>query len=184
MAAAAMVIGTTQATGKTEKETALQADAPMRCSQGCRGPAGHRCWRSSPAVFEPRSGARRATRRPSPARRRGTTSGSAARICLIAAGDMSSPEVATSTVSISSAATTMRAKPARLRAATSASRIRRCVASLIWSVARKCRRDLHAEAIRGRRAARPFEPSTGFTCRNAFYKRGLPRLFAQDMPWK
>ncbi len=96
----------------------------------------------------------------------------AARICLIAAGDMSSPEVATSTVSIRSAATTMRAKPARLRAATSASRIRRCVASLIWSVARKCRRDLHAEAIRGRRAARPFEPSTGFTCRNAFSNGG------------
>ena len=127
----------------------------MRYRQGCPGPAGHRCWRSWPAVFEPRSGARRGTRRPSPARRRGTSVRIGGADLLDRRGRHVEPG---GRDQARSAAGAPQRRCARSRRAsgppTSASRIRRCVASLIWSVARKCRRDLHAEAIRGRRAAR------------------------------
>ena len=163
-----MVIGTTQATGKDREETALQADAPMAVGEVAEdqqgidaGGDGRQFFNPDPPRGEPRAG-------PAQRAEEGERQLGGADLLDRRGLDMSRPAVATSTVSISSAATTMRAKPARLqgRHVRLANQALRRFADLVR--ARKCRRDSTRRRYAAAGAREALSLRTGFTCRNAF----------------
>ena len=151
MAAAAMVIGTTQATGKTEKRPPSRPMPQWRVGEIAEDQQGIDAGDDRRQSLHPDPPRGEARAGPAQRAEQGQASGSAAQICLIAAGR----HVEAGGRDKHGQQQKPRHDDAREAGPPQGPRVRfanqalRRFADLVR--ARKCRRDLHAEAIRGRR---------------------------------